>query len=187
MKELLKSLSDFQEECPVIHKGTQGYGYTYADLPAIFKVINPLLKKHGLGFTQPLDGTSVKTIIYHIKTGEMLESSVEIPQDVQLKGQNPFQVIGSAITYYRRYALASVLGIITDKDVDATGQEVPKTLTKKKTTAQTKKKATAQIKKDMAKAIANAREDEQQKEAVLNRMMAYELSEQDVIDIMKGE
>ena len=179
MKELLKSLSDFQEECPVIHKGTQGYGYTYADLPAIFKVINPLLKKHGLGFTQPLDGNSVKTIIYHIKTGEMLESSVEIPQDVQLKGQNPFQVIGSAITYYRRYALASVLGIITDKDVDAAGQEVPKTVIKKK--------ATAQIKKDMAKAITDAGKDEQKKEAVLNRMMAYELSEQDMMDIMKGE
>ena len=47
MKHLFKSLSEFQQEVPVIHKGTQGYGYSYADLPAIFEVINPLLKKNG--------------------------------------------------------------------------------------------------------------------------------------------
>jgi hypothetical protein len=52
MKNLFKALSDFQNEVPIIHKGTQGYGYSYSDLPTIFPVINPLLKKHGLGFTQ---------------------------------------------------------------------------------------------------------------------------------------
>ena len=45
MKNLFKSLAAFQQEVPVIHKGTQGYGYTYADLPKIFETINPLLKK----------------------------------------------------------------------------------------------------------------------------------------------
>ncbi len=52
MKHLFKSLAAFQQEVPVIHKGTQGFGYSYADLPAIFEKINPLLAKHGLGFTQ---------------------------------------------------------------------------------------------------------------------------------------
>jgi hypothetical protein len=33
MKHLFKALADFQQEVPVIHKATQGYGYTYADLP----------------------------------------------------------------------------------------------------------------------------------------------------------
>ena len=47
MKHLFKSLAAFQQEVPVIHKATQCYGYTYADLPKIFEVINPLLKKHG--------------------------------------------------------------------------------------------------------------------------------------------
>jgi hypothetical protein len=55
MKHLFKALAAFQQEVPVIHKGTQGFGYSYSDLPAIFKVINPLLAKHGLGFTQMLD------------------------------------------------------------------------------------------------------------------------------------
>ena len=37
MKSIYKALADFQQECPIIHKGTKGYGYTYADLPAIFE------------------------------------------------------------------------------------------------------------------------------------------------------
>jgi hypothetical protein len=124
MKNLFKALSGFQQEVPVILKDTQAYGYKYADLPEIFKVINPLLKKHGIGFAQPIEGNSIKTIIFHIESGETLESTTEIPQNVQLKGMNDFQVLGSAITYIRRYALSSILGLITDKDTDASGEQV---------------------------------------------------------------
>lgn len=124
MKNLFKALANFQQEVPVILKDTQAYGYKYADLPEIFKVINPLLKKHGLGFAQPIDGLSIKTIIFHIESGETMESSTDIPQGVQLKGMNDFQVLGSAITYIRRYALSSILGLITDKDTDASGEQV---------------------------------------------------------------
>ena len=42
-----------------------------------------------------------------------------IPENVSLKGMNEYQVLGSAITYIRRYALSSLLGIVTDKDTDA--------------------------------------------------------------------
>jgi hypothetical protein len=126
MKHLFKSLSEFQQEVPVIHKGTQGYGYSYADLPAIFEVINPLLKKNGLGFSQPIMGDTIKTIIFHIESGESIESLTEIPKNVALKGMNDFQVLGSAITYLRRYALSSILGLVTDKDTDAGGQQQAK-------------------------------------------------------------
>jgi hypothetical protein len=124
MKNLFKALANFQQEVPVILKDTQAYGYKYADLPEIFKVINPLLKKHGIGFAQPIEGNSIKTIIFHIESGETLESTTEIPQNVQLKGMNDFQVLGSAITYIRRYALSSILGLITDRDTDASGEQV---------------------------------------------------------------
>jgi len=123
-ENIYKSLAAFQQECKVIHKGTKGYGYSYADLPTIFSVINPLLKKHNLGFTQLIDGTELRTILFHTKTGDTIESCADIPQDVQLKGMNTFQVYGSAITYFRRYALSSLLGIITDKDTDASGEQV---------------------------------------------------------------
>jgi hypothetical protein len=126
MKHLFKALADFQQEVPVIHKGTQGYGYSYADLPTIFDVINPLLKKNGLGFTQLIEGASIKTILFHVESGETIESITAIPQNVSLKGMNEFQVLGSAITYIRRYALSSALGLVTDKDTDAGGQQVKK-------------------------------------------------------------
>lgn len=124
LQNIYKSLADFQQEVPVIHKDTQGYGYSYADLPAIFEIINPLLKKHGLGFTQLVNGSEIKTILFHIESGETIESITDIPQNVSLKGMNDFQILGSAITYIRRYALSSMLGLVTDKDNDAGGEQV---------------------------------------------------------------
>ena len=123
MKNIYKSLAKFQQEVPVILKDTSGYGYKYTDLPAIFKVINPLLKKEGLGFYQAINDTSIKTVVFHIESGESIESNTAIPQGVTLKGMNDFQVLGSAVTYIRRYALSSILGLVTDKDTDASGEQ----------------------------------------------------------------
>jgi hypothetical protein len=130
MKHLLKSLAAFQQEVKVIHKATQGYGYSYADLPKIFDEINPLLQKHGLGFTQLIntkEGVNyLATVVFHVESGEQMESNCMIPY-VQLKGMNDFQSFGSGVTYFRRYCLSSMLGLVTDKDTDASGeQEKPK-------------------------------------------------------------
>ena len=125
MKHLFKALADFQQEVPVIHKGTQGYGYSYADLPKIFEVINPLLQKHGLGFTQLINGQQIVTVLFHCESGENIESKTDIPM-IQLKGMNDYQSFGSGITYYRRYCLSTILGIVTDKDTDAAGEQVKK-------------------------------------------------------------
>lgn len=126
MKNIYKALADFQQSVPVILKDTTGYGYKYADLPAIFEIINPLLKKNGLGFYQAVNNASIKTVIFHIETGESVESDTNIPQGVSLKGMNDFQVLGSAITYIKRYALSSLLGLVTDKDNDASGEQINK-------------------------------------------------------------
>ena len=123
MKNLYKSLAGFQQEIPVIHEGTQGFNYTYSDLKTILKVINPYMKKYGLGFTQMLKGEGIETTIFHIESGESISSLVNIPQGVQIKSQNTFQVAGSSITYFRRYALSSALGLVTDKDNGASGDE----------------------------------------------------------------
>lgn len=118
---IYKKLADFQQECPPIFRGTKGYGYSYADLPQILEVINPLLKKNKLGFTQLINGHSLKTILFDTESDQVIESITDIPQGVQLKGMNDFQVMGSGITYIRRYALSAILGIITDIDTDAQG------------------------------------------------------------------
>lgn len=123
MKNLFKALANFQQEVPVIHKGTKGYGYTYADLPAIFAVINPLLRSNGLGFTQLMESKSIRTIVFHVESGERIESVTDIPQNVALAKMNEFQVLGSATSYIRRYSLSSLLCLVTDKDTDAGGEQ----------------------------------------------------------------
>jgi hypothetical protein len=134
MKTLFKALADFQNEVPTIHEETKGFNYTYSNLNSIFKIIKPLLKKHDLGFYQILDGRNLVTTIFHIKSGEQIQGSAEIP-NVSLKGMNDYQTLGSGVTYLRRYSLSSMLGLITDKDVDACGTQENKQPTKRKFTA----------------------------------------------------
>ena len=122
MKNIFKALSKFQQEVPILHKDTKGFSYTYTDLPEIIRVITPYLKNNGLGFTQLIEGNQLKTIIFHSESGESIEGSADIPTDT-LKGMNQFQILGSAITYMRRYALSSALGLVTDKDLDASSVE----------------------------------------------------------------
>jgi len=125
---IYKQIAAFQQECPIIHKDTQGYGYSYADLPKIFQVINPILKKHGLGFTQLIQPEGLETIVFSTTDDSYLKSITPIPQGVQLSKMNEFQVLGSAITYLRRYALSSMLGLVTDKDIDAAGVQIKEDL-----------------------------------------------------------
>lgn len=127
MKNIYKALANFQQEVPVIHKDTQGYGYSYADLPTIFEKINPLLKKNGLGFTQVFDQNNLVTHLFHVESGEVISSELPIPQGIQLAKMNEFQVLWSGITYLRRYAISSLLGLVTDKDTDASGEQVKAT------------------------------------------------------------
>ena len=129
MKHLFKALANFQHEVPTIHKGTKGYGYSYADLPTIYNVINPILDKNGLGVTQLLNsdelGDYIQTIVFHSDSGETIESKTRIPK-VILKGMNEYQGFGSGVTYYRRYAISCALGLVTDVDNDGAGQQQPK-------------------------------------------------------------
>jgi hypothetical protein len=123
MKNLIKSLSAFQNECPIIHKDTKGHNYTYADLPQIFNTINPLMKKHGLCFSQLLENDGIRTILFHVESGESLETFTQIPK-VKLGSMNDYQAYGSGVSYFRRYCISSILGLVTDKDTDAAGTQV---------------------------------------------------------------
>jgi hypothetical protein len=124
--KLYKALAGFQQECPVIHQGTKGYGYTYSSLTEILSIINPIMKKHNLGFTQLIQNDTIQTIVFETTTGQSIESNISVPGDVKLKGMNDFQVLGSAITYCRRYSISSILGIVTDKDIDGSGEQSKK-------------------------------------------------------------
>lgn len=117
-KNIFKALADFQQNCPVLLKETDGYGYKYVKLDHIIAQINPLLKKYNLGFTQLIEEDGLTTIVFHHPSGESLKSHAVIPES-PMKGMNAHQSKGSGITYFRRYMLSSILGIISDADTDA--------------------------------------------------------------------
>ena len=79
----------------------------------------------------------VQTIYMHT-SGEWITSLVKVPI-ADLKGQNAYQSLGSAITYLRRYSLSAFVGIASDEDNDAQGgpEEIKKVV--KVTTTQLKK------------------------------------------------
>lgn len=157
--ELFKALSKFQSECPTIHKGTKGHNYSYADLPTIFDVINPILEKNNLVLTQLLEGTGLRTILVHTESGQSIDTLTDIP-DVELKSMNKFQSNGSGITYYRRYSLSSMLGIVTDKDTDAGGVALKRL-----------------DNKTFEKYLEGAQKDEGRVEGFLKYLKDYELTE----------
>lgn len=117
MKELLKSVSNFQAECPKITKDANNpffKGSKYATLPHILSIITPILKKNGLVILQPVVNNAVVTKLIHIDTSEMIESVYEITCK---DATNP-QQIGSAVSYARRYSISSILNLNIDDDDD---------------------------------------------------------------------
>ena len=138
MKELLKALSDFQEECPPFVKDTEGYGYKYVQLPDIMKVITPLLRKHGLILIQrngnKEDMVGVETTLMHMTTEKAIASSLYMPL-TELAKMNLYQVAGSAITYIRRYDISTLLGLQSEKDADGAGEPAKRKVKRRGVTA----------------------------------------------------
>ena len=92
----------------------------YADLGAVIETAKPIMAANGLAVTQLVGGDgvtiSVTTMLMHV-SGEWIESTVSITS-AEERGKSSAQVAGSIVTYLRRYALASVLGLYADEDAD---------------------------------------------------------------------
>ena len=96
----------------------------YASLPAIREAIREVFARHGLSVVQMpevQDGQlRLRTLLLHA-SGQSLDCGV-LSADVDLS--NP-QKIGSAITYFRRYALAAISQTVADEDDDANAASGP--------------------------------------------------------------
>lgn len=115
-KTLSEKLLTLQGSIEPIVKGQVNphFKNRYYDINSLLGVVKPLLNEVGLVLTQPIsfrDGRNVlETIIQDTKTGDKVETSIALPD-----GQDP-QKMGSAITYYRRYSLTSLLGLQAEDD-----------------------------------------------------------------------
>lgn len=122
MSELSMALVAIQSEMPVIGKDAAGFGYKYATLAKILRVITPILNRHGVALMQPLDNVNgepaVRTILIHA-SGEMMEWVYPITKAGMAK-VNDAQQFGAAVTYAQRYGVRGALNIpIDDEDDDA--------------------------------------------------------------------
>jgi hypothetical protein len=94
---------------------------TYADLNALIEAVEPILLEKGLMLLQPIIENKVFSKIIDAESGECVESYIDLPLSV-----TP-QAMGSAITYYRRYTLQSLLSLqAVDDDGQAASQPAQK-------------------------------------------------------------
>lgn len=81
----------------------------YFDVNSLLLHVEPIIQKHELLLLQPIQDGLVKSIIFDTK-GFSIESGIALPEI------NDPQKLGSAITYYRRYTLQSLLALQAEDD-----------------------------------------------------------------------
>jgi hypothetical protein len=116
MNNLYKQLSEVKKEIGAISKDSTNpfYKSKYFDINDLLKHVEPILEKHGLIVLQPIEQDKVTTMIIDSKSGHDIQSSILLPSN-----PDP-QKTGIAITYYRRYTLASLLALQSE-DSDGNG------------------------------------------------------------------
>jgi len=122
IKNLAIALGKAQAEMPVaIFDEVNAFlKNKYATLGKVIETATPIMGKNGLSYSQLTTGSGgeigVETILMH-ESGEWISSTATLPIEAE-KGKSKAQVAGSNISYLRRYALASILGIYSDEDND---------------------------------------------------------------------
>ena len=96
------------------------YRNRYASLESVLKEARRVLPKHGLAFTQTLNGMALETSLLHANGEKICGSCPLVLQRQDMQG------LGSAITYARRYSLAAALGIGQADDDAETASESPR-------------------------------------------------------------
>lgn len=107
MKEIYKKIQQIKTELDPISKDitNEFYKSSYFDINKLISSVENLFIEHNLLLLQPIIEGKVVTKIIDYENDQEITSSIELPEE-----SNP-QKIGSAITYYRRYSLQSLLGL----------------------------------------------------------------------------
>lgn len=136
---LAKALAAASAEYPKVIKGREvdsgKYKYHYADLADLMETVRPTLSKHGLSVAQMLEphgpgfitedgemrgiAIGLTTMLMH-ESGEWMCSTFTLPSPSAAA-----QTVGSVITYARRYAYQSIIGIATEEDDDGAAASTP--------------------------------------------------------------
>lgn len=117
INEIAMALSKAQGEYQQVGQNRQNpfFKSQYADLDAIITAARPALCKYGLAFYQftklsPNEPTVLHSRIIH-SSGQWLESRARIKP-----AKDDMQSYGSALSYQKRYAATTLLGITSSND-----------------------------------------------------------------------
>lgn len=111
----MNKLLEFQKRVGAISKDETNpfFKSKYFDINGLIEAIKPVLNELELVLVQPLiviEGKNALNTILHDGEKTLLESKVILPDNI-----DP-QKMGSAITYYRRYAIQSMLLLQAEDD-----------------------------------------------------------------------
>ena len=122
IKNIGAALGQFRRLVEKIKKDSTNpfFKSAYCSLPHLLDSIQTALSGSGLEVTQFPSDKGLSTLLIHPESGEWIESEYQI-----MPVRNDPQSLGSAITYARRYALASALclNIMEDDDGNASSQQ----------------------------------------------------------------
>jgi len=109
---IYKKLFEAKKEIGKISKDSTNpfYKSKYFDINQLLEHVEPILQKHELILLQPIIDGKVVSRICTLDGEEIIDS------ELSLTIQEDPQKIGSEITYYRRYTLASLLGLQAEDD-----------------------------------------------------------------------
>ncbi len=118
-----------QQEIQAIKKDSNNpfFNSNYFDINSLLAQVKPVLNAHKLVLLQELTNIEGKlgitTVLLDSTSGEKMESTCILPDVADA------QKAGSAITYFRRYALQSLLALeaVDDDGNVASGKKVAKT------------------------------------------------------------
>lgn len=122
VNELFAALSKFQGELENAPKDKPGHGYKYADLAMCINTAKEPLANNGLSVTQMLgmndNGKQTLITMLSHSSGQYISSEFVMVEASLMggAGKNPAQVLGSAITYQRRYSYAAIIGLAQEDD-----------------------------------------------------------------------
>lgn len=143
MKNLHKKIQVVKATLGAVVKTQENpyYKSKYFDINTLLEHLQPLFDEQGILCLQPVMGNHVITKLIDVESGEEEMSAMELP------GIDDPQKMGSAITYYRRYTLQSLLALQAEDDDGnmATPKDITEWLTEDQFT-KTQKASPAQIK-----------------------------------------
>lgn len=114
---IYKKLLEAKKEMNAITKDSKNpfFKSKYFDVNKLLSEVEPILQNHGLLLLQPIEEMRVYSIIIDAD-GQGTDRERRVQSFISLPNIQDPQKLGSAITYFRRYTLQSLLGLQAEDD-----------------------------------------------------------------------